>query len=198
MNAFKNLNVNQEALDFVAIKPGERQNRLHEGDVIFTGSSESLEEVGMSSAVASEPLEPLYLNSFCFALRFEDPTRLLASFSKYLFRGESTRKQIRATASGVTRINIAKARSLKIRIPVPPLEVQQKIVRILDQFTQLEAELEAELEARRRQYAYYRDKLLTFPEGGVPMFLSSRNHWFLFVQTPVPQHCVDDITTAPG
>jgi len=160
MNAFKNIDVNQEALDFVSIKPGERQNRLHEGDVIITGSSESLEEVGMSSAVASEPVEPLYLNSFCFALRFNDPTRLLASFSKYLFRGESTRKQIRATASGVTRINISKGRFLKIRIPVPPLEVQREIVRILDQFTQLEAELEAELEARRSQYEHYAHVLL--------------------------------------
>ena len=59
----------------------------------------------------------------------------------------------------------------KFKIPVPPLEIQQEIVRILDKFTQLEAELEAELEARRKQYAYYRDQLLTFPEtGGVPIY----------------------------
>ena len=43
-----------------------------------------------------------------------------------------------------------------LRIPVPPLEVQQEIVRILDKFTALEAELEAELEARRKQYEHYR------------------------------------------
>jgi len=48
----------------------------------------------------------------------------------------------------------------KLQIPVPPLEVQREIVKILDKFTQLEAELEAELEARRRQYKYYRDALL--------------------------------------
>ena len=47
-------------------------------------------------------------------------------------------------------------------IPVPPLEVQQKIVEILDNFTSLTAELEAELEARKRQYEYYRNLLLTF------------------------------------
>jgi len=52
-----------------------------------------------------------------------------------------------------------------LRIPVPPLEVQREIVRILDQFTQLEAELEAELEARRRQYASYRDSLVSAVEG---------------------------------
>lgn len=49
-----------------------------------------------------------------------------------------------------------------IKFPVPPLEVQDEIVRILDSFTQLEAELEAELEARRKQYEYYRDSLLNF------------------------------------
>ena len=57
-----------------------------------------------------------------------------------------------------------KAAILNFRVPVPPLEVQREIVRVLDKFTQLEAELEAELEARRRQYEYYRDHLLTFSE----------------------------------
>lgn len=50
----------------------------------------------------------------------------------------------------------------EIMIPVPPLPVQEEIVRILDKFTALEAELEAELEARRKQYEFYRDQLLTF------------------------------------
>ena len=52
----------------------------------------------------------------------------------------------------------------ELKIPVPPLEVQHEIVKVLDTFTKLEAELEAELEARRRQYKYYRDALLTFDE----------------------------------
>ncbi len=52
----------------------------------------------------------------------------------------------------------------KFVIPVPPLEVQREIVKVLDTFTQLEAELEAELEARRRQYQYYRDALLSFDD----------------------------------
>lgn len=50
------------------------------------------------------------------------------------------------------------------KVPVPPIEVQNEIVRILDNFTELEAELEAEIEARRKQYEYYRDKLLNFKE----------------------------------
>lgn len=52
----------------------------------------------------------------------------------------------------------------KFPIPIPPLAIQQEIVKILDTFTTLEAELEAELEARKKQYAYYRDELLTFGE----------------------------------
>ena len=50
----------------------------------------------------------------------------------------------------------------KLRCPVPPLEVQREIVRILDQFTTLEAELEAELEARRTQYVHYRTHVLSY------------------------------------
>lgn len=59
-----------------------------------------------------------------------------------------------------------KAAILSYRIPVPPIAVQREIVRILDQFTQLEAELEAELEARRRQLDFYRNRLLSFRDAG--------------------------------
>ena len=54
----------------------------------------------------------------------------------------------------------------QIEIPLPPIEVQNEIVRILDKFTELEAELEAELDCRKRQYEYYRDKLLSFENVG--------------------------------
>ena len=57
----------------------------------------------------------------------------------------------------------------KIKIPIPPLAIQEEIIKILDNFTQLEEELEEELEARKRQYEHYRENLLTFDEreGGV-------------------------------
>lgn len=60
-----------------------------------------------------------------------------------------------------TRPSITQTALKKLVIPVPPLEIQLEIARILDKFTQLEAELEAELEARRKQYVYYREQLLT-------------------------------------
>ena len=62
-----------------------------------------------------------------------------------------------ASIPRLSRINIE-----KIRIPIPPLPVQREIVRILDNFTELTAKLTAELTARKKQYEYYRDKLLTF------------------------------------
>lgn len=63
-------------------------------------------------------------------------------------------------AAGVPSMNQRKLG--RIQIPVPPLEVQREIVRILDQFTMLEAELEAELKARRAQYEHYRNHLLSY------------------------------------
>ena len=86
---------------------------------------------------------------------------------RYLFRSHFMRLEISKTASGVTRFNISKARFKKLKIPIPPLHVQSEIVRILDNFTELTAELTAELHARKKQYTYYRDKLLTFKEGEV-------------------------------
>lgn len=67
-------------------------------------------------------------------------------------------------ARGSTIKTITKEEMTNFKIPVPPLEVQEKIVKILDKFGELEAELEVELEARRRQYEYYRNKLLSFDE----------------------------------
>lgn len=54
----------------------------------------------------------------------------------------------------------------ELEIPVPPLEVQRKIVEVLDNFSELTKELTAELEARKKQYEYYRDNLLNFNRGG--------------------------------
>lgn len=62
--------------------------------------------------------------------------------------------------------NVPQSSLAKIEIPLPPIEVQAEIVRILDKFTSLEAELEAELDCRKRQYEYYRDKLLSFDNMG--------------------------------
>ena len=162
MNVFSNLSVNTNINDTVQIGEKEKQNIVKYGDVIFTGSSETIEECGMSSVVTNELNEKLYLNSFCFGFRFNEPEIMLPDFSKYLFRSTELRKKIIKTASGVTRFNVSKKKMEKILIPLPPIEVQEEIVRILDTFTKYQDLLNRELELRKKQYEYYRDKLLTF------------------------------------
>ena len=147
----------------------ERQRSLAYGDVIFTGSSESLEEVGMTSVVTRQLAEPLYLNSFCIGFRMNDDSLLNPEFAKHLFRSGPLRAQIIKTANGVTRINVSKVRLAKILIPLPPTAEQERIARILDQFEALTGDLHiglpAEIAARRKQYEHYRDRLLTFEEA---------------------------------
>ena len=161
-NIFNNIEVDFNNLDTVNVSDDEKQYAIKYGDVLFTGSSETAEEAGMSSAVTTKTEQKIYLNSFSFGLRFNDDIELLPEFSKFLFRTLSIRKEIVKSASGVTRFNISKARFKKIKIPIPPLPVQTEIVKILDALTALTSELTSELILRRKQYEYYREKLLSF------------------------------------
>ena len=84
---------------------------------------------------------------------------------KFLYYYLNRNRQLLKYDNGVDQTNLKKDNILKIRIPIPPLEIQNTIVRILDNFTKLIAELIAELDARQKQYAYYRDYLLTFDDN---------------------------------
>lgn len=162
MNVFSNNAIKMDINIFVKIGQNENQNKIEYGDVIFTSSSETPDECGMSSVMTEKITEPLYLNSFCFGFRLRDKDLFLPDFLKYLFRVDNIRKQISQTASGVTRFNVSKKRFAKVIIPIPPLPIQQEISTILDKFSKLQAELQAELQARRAQYEYYRNELLDF------------------------------------
>ena len=162
LNVFNNLSINVKELENVQINENEKQNKVKYGDVLFTGSSETAEECGMSSIINFSLNEDVYLNSFCFGLRVNDTHLFNIDFLKYLFRSDDVRGKIIKCCNGVTRFNLSKSQFQNICIPIPPIEIQNEIVKILDTFTQLEAELEAELEARDKQYQYYRNKLLDF------------------------------------
>jgi len=69
--------------------------------------------------------------------------------------------------TGGDRAKLTKAKMVEIPIPIPPFDVQAEIVRILDAFTAVTAELTAELNMREKQYQYYRNKLLSFSEAGI-------------------------------
>ena len=165
VNVFNNISIDIETQDKVKIDRNEKQNKVEYGDVIFTASSENIEDVGMTSVLTNLIEEDLYLNSFCFGFRFSTDI-MLPSFLKYLFRSENLRKQIRKTANGVTRYNISKEKIKEILVPILPLKIQEEIVRILDDYTksveELKEKLNKELIARKKQYSWYRDYLLKF------------------------------------
>jgi type I restriction enzyme S subunit len=89
---------------------------------------------------------------------------VLPEFLYYLLSSDSFFAFDMQHAKGAKMPRGSKEAILKYKVPIPPLEIQREIMKVLDTFTKLEAELEAELEARRRQYKYYRDTLLAFPE----------------------------------
>ena len=127
---------------------------VHPGDLVVANTSENLEDVG--SAVAWLGDVDAVTGGHATVIRSTMDSRFLS----YYFRTPQFYYEKRRFANGTKVIELSAAKLARIRIPVPPLEVQQEIVRILDQFTTLEAELEA----RRKQYEHYRDRLLFFPE----------------------------------
>lgn len=109
------------------------------------------------------------LNQRVCKIYAKDESLLLDGFLYHYLR--PLFKKIENSIQGSTVKHLSAKVINHIEIPLPPIEVQTEIVRILDKFTSLEAELETEIEAeidcRKRQYEYYRDKLLSFNnEGG--------------------------------
>lgn len=104
------------------------------------------------------------LNQRVCKIYTKDETILLDGFLYHYLR--PLFKKIENSIQGSTVKHLSAKVINKIEIPLPPIEVQTEIVRILDKFTSLEAELEAELDCRKRQYEYYREKLLSFDNVG--------------------------------
>ena len=138
--------------------------RVRRGDVFFTRTSETREEVGIASVLLEDINDCVFSG---FVLRARPITSaLLPEFCKYCFATYAVREQIIRSSTLTTRA-LTNGKSLsKVEILVPSLAEQQEIVDILDRFDTLTNDLTtglpAEIEKRRQQYEYYRDKLLTF------------------------------------
>ncbi|BAM06338.1 restriction endonuclease subunit S [Leptospirillum ferrooxidans] len=112
----------------VRVEKNETQNKLQQGDILFTASSETPDEVGVASVILAEPEVETYLNSFCFALRAYNYNSLNGQFSRYLFHSPSYRKSVTDIAQGSTRFNISKSTFRQIRIAITKdKKEQQKI-----------------------------------------------------------------------
>lgn len=131
LNIFNNSIIDVSILDYVVINSYEKQNKVKKGDLFFTTSSETFEEVGMTSVLLDE-LEDCYLNSFCFGFRLHNFDDLLPEFAHYLFRSELVRKIISDLGQGSTRYNLPKTELLnRLILKFPSLPTQRKIARIL-------------------------------------------------------------------
>lgn len=130
------------------------------GDLLIAATGENVQDV--CKAVAWLGDDEVAVHDDCYIFRHElDPSYVAYYFQTAQFHEQKTKFASESKLARVSGANLA-----KIVMPVPPIDVQREIVKILDAFSALEAELEAELEARRRQYEYYRDSLLSFREAG--------------------------------
>lgn len=100
------------------------QNEVQAGDVFFTTSSETPEEVGMASVLLEKEVNT-YLNSFCFGYR--PATRFDPYYLAYMLRSNGVRKKIVFLAQGISRYNISKNKMMDIDIPIPSLVEQVQI-----------------------------------------------------------------------
>ena len=124
MNVFSNPIADLQMTETVEID--SKQNCVKAGDVFFTTSSETPEEVGMS-CVMPENADNTYLNSFCFGYRPIEKFDL--NYLAYVLRSDSFRKEMMFLAQGISRYNISKNKVMEVEIPVPSLEEQSKVGR---------------------------------------------------------------------
>ena len=111
-----------------------KQNCVKQGDVFFTTSSETPEEVGMS-CVMPENIDNMYLNSFCFGYRPIEKFDL--SYLAYALRSTTFRKGMIFLAQGISRYNISKNKAMDLEISVPSLEEQSCIGRYFNHLDNL-------------------------------------------------------------
>ncbi|MCE0813546.1 restriction endonuclease subunit S [Buttiauxella sp. S04-F03] len=122
LNVFSNAISNENSVEPIEIDTN--QNEVKKGDVFFTTSSETPEEVGMSSIWMSE-IKNVYLNSFCFGYR---PKQKFDNYYlAYMFRSNSFREKVVFLAQGISRYNISKTKVMDIKISIPNLTEQEKI-----------------------------------------------------------------------
>ena len=169
--ALRGLNVKNGRLDLHDVKYVDKsdfskleRSKLHIGVMLFT-------YVGTVGQVAIVDEEDKYYLAPNVALIRCDKEVLLPQYMKYYFQTtQFWDKQIRRLLQSSSMQNIPMEKIRKFEIAVPPLDVQNHIVNVLDNFERICSDLNiglpAEIEARQKQYEYYRDKLLTFAETG--------------------------------
>lgn len=125
MNVYKNAFASRDAMGRVKVGDAEKQNKVRYGDILFTQSSETVDEVGLSSVYLYND-EP-YLNSFCMGYRFNNLDNVCPEFIGYCMRSNEIRKSIMLMGQGISRINLGAKRLATVKYKIPSLSEQRKI-----------------------------------------------------------------------
>ena len=144
LNVLANVVIDAHQYEPVRVEPGERQNPVRRGDILFNGTSETPDDLAMA-AVAWRDVDNLFLNSFCFGFRVHNPNEHLPLFLAYYFRGSTGRHIMHALAQGATRYNMSKRQFMALALSLPQHDEQKAIATVL---SDMDAE-NAALEARR-------------------------------------------------
>ena len=132
MNVFKNTIANETICERVNILPNEHQNIVNFGDLLFTQSSETMEEVGFCSVWNSH--KKVFLNSFCFGLHFNNSKFAYPQFMAHYMRSYKIRLLIMRESQGATRINLSSERLKKIELSLPPYKEQKIIAHFIERY----------------------------------------------------------------
>lgn len=145
-----------KTLTFINDECFAKQKYAEPNDIIMAVTSENIEDI--CKCVAWLGTEKVAVSGHSAIIHHSLDPKYLA----YFFHSQHFFNQKRRLAHGTKVMEVTPDTLKSIQLPVPPLEVQREIVRILDNFTFLTTELASELAARQKQYEYYRDLLLTF------------------------------------
>ena len=155
---------------FVSPETATKLRKVDKGDVVITNTSENFEDVGKALVYFGDQQAV----TGGHATIFKPCKNILGKYFAYFTQTVVFKSEKRKYAKGTKVIDVSATDMAKIPIPIPcpdnpekSLAIQAEIVRILDTFTALTAELTAELTDRKKQYNYYRDRLLTFAKGEV-------------------------------
>ena len=150
LNIYSNSIVNEEQVDYVVIGDNEKQNTLLYGDLLFTLSSETPDEVGIGAVYLGES-DKYYLNSFCFGLHMTATNKVYSPYLAYLVSNNVFRKFIYPLAQGSTRFNLQKNDFMKKKFLLPTFESQKEIARTLNA-------LSSKLETERKLLLNYQEQ----------------------------------------
>lgn len=145
-----------KTITFINEEVAKKQKFAVKNDIVMAITSENVEDVCKCISWLGE--DSVAISGHSAIIHHNQNSKYLC----YYFHSSMFFTQKKKIAHGTKVIEVSPDKLCDIIIPLPPLEIQAEIVRILDNFTELTAELTAELEARKKQYEYYRDKLLDF------------------------------------